>query len=306
MWAVTSYFNPAQYKRRLSNYRIFRANLGVPLVTVELSFDGRFELADNDANVLIQISGGAILWQKERLLNIAIKSVPKNVKNIAWLDCDVIFAGTDWMHEAELKLEEANVVQLYSDVVDLGQAGFQPNLKHDGLRVSGHGVVSLGRRQLKTAISESASTWEEVRFALPGLAWAARRDVLEQHGLYDAMIVGSGDGSMFHAMHGEFDHELQRRFLGEAHQMHYLNWARPYHKTVGGKVSHLAGRIYHLWHGEFVNRNYRGRHRLFADLHFDPGLDLVIGANGAWEWARPRPDLEGFLERYFISRAEDG
>jgi hypothetical protein len=42
MWAITSYFNPAGYKLRLSNYRKFRANLGTPLVTVELSFDGTY------------------------------------------------------------------------------------------------------------------------------------------------------------------------------------------------------------------------------------------------------------------------
>ena len=73
MWAITTYFNPVQYKRRLSNYKIFRANLGIPLVTVELSFDGRFELTNRDADILIQISGGAVLWQKERLLNVALK-----------------------------------------------------------------------------------------------------------------------------------------------------------------------------------------------------------------------------------------
>ena len=44
MWAITSYYNPVRYKRRLSNYRMFRANLGIPLVTVELSFDDKFEL----------------------------------------------------------------------------------------------------------------------------------------------------------------------------------------------------------------------------------------------------------------------
>lgn len=151
MWAITSYFNPARYKRRLSNYKIFRGNLGVPLVTVELSFDGHFELADDDADILIRLSGGAMLWQKERLLNIAIESVPQNAKNIAWIDCDVIFERADWMHEAELKLSEANIVQLYSDLVDLGPEGYQSNIKYHGLRPSGHGIVSLGLRQQNAA-----------------------------------------------------------------------------------------------------------------------------------------------------------
>jgi hypothetical protein len=299
MWAITSYYNPARFKRRLSNYRIFRANLGVPLATVELSFDGHFELTHDDADILIQISGGAILWQKERLLNVAIKSVPENAKDIAWLDCDVIFERTDWMREAELKLSKANIVQLYSDVIDLGPEGSQSNIKCQGLSPTGHGIVSVGLRQ------STGATSNEIRFSLPGLAWAARRGILEEHGFYDAMIVGSGDTSMFHAMYGQFEHEFKRRHLNGVRQEHYLKWARPYHRTVGEKVGYVPGRIYHLWHGKIINRDYRGRTRSLAGFDFDPDIDLRIGANGAWQWARPRPDLEDFLRRYFYSRAED-
>jgi len=34
--AITCYFNPAAYRRKLDNYRIFRRHLGVPLICVEL------------------------------------------------------------------------------------------------------------------------------------------------------------------------------------------------------------------------------------------------------------------------------
>jgi hypothetical protein len=119
---------------------------------MELSFDGRFELTQADADILIQISGGAVLWQKERLLNVAIKSVPQIAKNIAWLDCDVIFERTDWVREAELKLSEANIVQLYSDLIDLGPEAYQANIKHYGLRPSGHGIISLGLTQTNPTI----------------------------------------------------------------------------------------------------------------------------------------------------------
>ena len=299
MWAITSYFNPAQYKRRLSNYRIFRANLDIPLATVELSFDGHFELTHDDSDILIQISGGAILWQKERLLNVVIKSVPENAKNVAWLDCDVIFERTDWMHDAEQKLSEANIVQLYSDLIDLGPEPYQSNIKCQGLHPTGHGIVSMGLKRL------TATTSDKIRCSLPGLAWAARRGILEEHGFYDALIAGSGDTSMFHAMYGQFEHEMQRRHLNRARQQHYLQWARPFYRTVGGKVGHVPGRIYHLWHGKVINRNYEGRSRSLAGIDFDPDIDLRIGANGAWQWARRRPDLEDFLRKHFLSRAED-
>jgi hypothetical protein len=65
--------------------------------------------------------------------------------------------------------------------------------------------------------------------------------------------------------------------------------------------SNVAGRIYHLYHGKFVNRGYSWS----AGEPLDPDIDIRIGANGAWHWARPRPDLEDFLRKFFLSRAED-
>ena len=32
------------------------------------------------------------MWQKERLLNVALAAVPNNVEDVAWIDCDVVFA----------------------------------------------------------------------------------------------------------------------------------------------------------------------------------------------------------------------
>jgi hypothetical protein len=306
MWAVTAYYNPARFKRRLANYRLFRANLCLPLVAVELSFDGHFELTDDDADVLIQISGGAVLWQKERLLNLAVKSVPSEVENVAWIDCDVVFERQDWVNEVESQLEMNNVVQPFSEVVDLKPDGHLSNLTE--LSSTGHSLVSLingdARAQFDAA-PWGGTTRSITRSYVTGIAWAARRSILEEHGLYDAMIIGGGDRAMLHAMYGQFDKETELHHLNKSQEEHYLKWAQPYYRDVAGKVGHVSGRVYHLWHGEFINRNYSNRHRLFADFDFEPETDLVVGHNGAWRWARPRPELESFLTNYFIGRAED-
>src|SRR5476649_2628133 len=141
MWAITSYFNPARYKRRLPNYKRFRANLGAPLVTVELSFDGMFELTKEDADILIQINGGAVLWQKERLLNVALRAVPTDERFIAWLDCDIIFGETNWAYLTEQSLAAHNAVQLFSDVLnlDIGDAG--PAREDETKPPTGYGFV---------------------------------------------------------------------------------------------------------------------------------------------------------------------
>ena len=97
MLVVTSYFNPMKSRRRLTNYRVFSSRLNAPLLTVELSFDGQFELTSADADHLIQLSGGDVMWQKERLLNIALEAVPHDVEDVAWIDCDVVFESRDWL-----------------------------------------------------------------------------------------------------------------------------------------------------------------------------------------------------------------
>ena len=101
LWAITSYFNPVGYASRLRNYRIFRANLAPPLAAVELSLNGQFELRRDDAEIVVQIAGGDVLWQKERLLNVALGRLPADCDQVAWLDCDVIFAAQDWAYIIE-------------------------------------------------------------------------------------------------------------------------------------------------------------------------------------------------------------
>jgi hypothetical protein len=304
MWAVTSYYNPIGYRRRLSNYKIFRASLGIPLVAVELSFDGSFELAADDADILIQISGGAVLWQKERLLNLAISSVPSDVRNVAWVDCDGIFGRPDWVDEANRKLAEYNMVQLYSDLVDLHASDdLSPHL-HTERPVSGRGIVSVVS-ECKSNLAVASLLSDASRSVVPGQAWAARREILKERGLYDAMIVGGGDSALVAALYGEFETVKNFCKFDDARQKHYLNWARPFHQTTQQSVGYVAGRIYHLWHGDLKNRQYVNRYERLAALNFDPAADIAVGANGAWEWARSRPDLEDFLRGYFLSRAED-
>src|SRR5262249_51369750 len=185
-WAITSYFNPVGYQRRLPNYRVFRKHLAVPLVTVELSFDGRFELAPEDAEILVQLQGGDVLWQKERLLNLALGKLPETCDKIAWLDCDLIFEREDWVEAARRALDRFPLVHLFEERHDPPR-----DLPVDQIRgwnapaprvsivhrvtVDGEAPDDLYRRDPAVL-----GRWTN------GLAWASRREVLAAHGFYDA------------------------------------------------------------------------------------------------------------------------
>ena len=84
-----------RYQRRLANYRSFREHLAVPLITVELSYGAGFDLREGEADVLIQLRGRDVMWQKERLLNVGLGALPSACSKVVWLDCDIIFEGDD-------------------------------------------------------------------------------------------------------------------------------------------------------------------------------------------------------------------
>jgi len=305
MWAITSYFNPARYKRRLSNYRKFRADLGAPLVTVELSFDGMFELTKEDADILIQINGGAVLWQKERLLNVALRAVPAEERFIAWLDCDVIFGESNWAFLAEQSLAADNVIQLFSDVLHLDSGDTGPARGDETKPPTGYSFVKQLNSDPKRAFAKNLYI-KNTTATNRGLAWAARREIIDKHGFYDAVIAGWSDRAMAFAMCGRFDKFLSAIDCNKHQEKHYLKWALPFSDSIQRRIGHLPGRIYHLWHGDKQNRKYDEMERIVASSGFNPETDICIGPDGSWEWTQPRSELATSFELWFANRREDG
>ena len=222
LWAVTAYFNPMRYRRKRFNYQLFRECLGVPLVAVELAYGADFELAEADAEILVKLRGRDVLWQKERLLNIALQALPSSCRKVAWVDCDVIFENNDWPQRTSMLLDAFTMVQPFSHVhwmppdwesgrelLPDGQLRAVPLLIAAGMPVG----TCLG-----TPASQSQCSC--------GYAWAANRALLEKNKLYDACIVGGGDSAMVRAAYGRFEDALRLQALNRDH---YLNWAIPFH-----------------------------------------------------------------------------
>ncbi|MFQ6027631.1 MAG: hypothetical protein ACE5Q6_09085, partial [Dehalococcoidia bacterium] len=114
LWAITSYFNPMGYRRRWVNYHTFRRNLAVPLLTIELAYHDDFELRPGDATRLIQLRSDQVMWQKERLLNLALQQLPPECRKVAWLDCDILFDCNNWASLTSQALEAFTLVQPFS------------------------------------------------------------------------------------------------------------------------------------------------------------------------------------------------
>jgi len=303
LWAVTTYYNPAGYRLRLKNYRVFRAHLGVPLLTVELSVSGHYELEETDADVLIRIPATSVLWQKERLLNVGLDHLPQEAKFIAWVDCDVIFDEQGWFKQIPLVLSDYPVAQLYSEIVDLMKDGSSASAS--GL--IGHSVVCTERLCPKAPDNFGLPGAKRTRRGAFGGAWAGRRELLQEHGFYDAMIVGGGDRAFACACYGHFQDAITSSRMSKSRADHYLRWATPVYEAIAARVGLVEGRLLHLWHGNLKDRRYIERHDDLSTFEFNPSSDLRKNKAGAWEWTHTSDrSLQDMVKQYFELRNEDG
>ena len=306
LWAVTSYFNPVGYVSRLENYRIFREHLQVPLVAVELSFNGHFELGRQDADILVQLSGRHVMWQKERLLNIGIERVPAACDKIAWLDCDIVFGGNEWVREAIKALDESALVHLFRERHDLNRGDAVEQLTAWSRPATSQSVAFRIAKGESVPEDFYLANAPVTRRTTAGLAWASRRDVLRRHGLYDACVLGSGDRAILCAALGKLEYGARALAMNPRRIDHYRSWAQPYFETVRGRVGYVDGCLFHLWHGDLVHRQYEARHRAFARFDFDPFEDISLAHNGCWRWNSNKSELHAFVNAYFESRREGG
>ncbi len=312
LWAVTTYFNPTGSKRRIANYHAFRRALGVPLLAVEWSRDGRFELDERDADILVQIDGGDLMWQKERLLNIGIERLPASCREVAWLDCDIVFERSDWAAEATRRLAEHALVQLFDRAIYLAATPLERVERLGDLRSLPRGIERIGLVSAlpRDVIDATAVATDDLdvyrKLPSKGFAWAARRELLERHPMFDAWVVGGGNTAYVYAALGAADRVVSGHGLGASHRAHYLPRAEALAGAVDGRVDFVPGTVYHLWHGELADRHYRSRLELLVRHDFDPGRSLRRARSGAWCWGDVPTELPQSVRDYFEARREDG
>lgn len=306
LWAVTPYFNPLHYRRRRENFHVFRHELGVPLLAVELSFDGSFELDDGDADIVVRVTGGDIMWQKERLLNLGVQRLPAECSKVACLDCDILFGSPNWGERTAELLENFPMVQPFSRANYLDR-DWLPGMNRNAATTFALPSVAfdIANGARLEAILGSPATYSRVSVLL-GFAWAFRRELIERHGWYAACIAGGGDTALACAAWGTPEAVVLRHAMNEHQARCYREWAQAFHATVQGRVGCLEGDVFHLWHGKLENRKAMERHRIVQQLGFDPLRDIVADPGGGWRWNSDKPQLHAYMREYFAARKEDG
>jgi hypothetical protein len=135
---------------------------------------------------------------------------------------------------------------------------------------------------------------------------AARRELLDKHGLYDACIVGGGDRALLAGASGGFEEVTEAYAMNRPQQMHFLTWAEQLREAARGEIGCVPGDLIHLWHGEMSDRRTPERYFEFAGFNFNPYEDIALDPGGCWQWNSGKSAMHAYLREYFAARNEDG
>ena len=298
---ITSYFNPNGYKTKKQNFEQFIAPIKkskLNYIVVECSFkDNKYDL--RKSKNIVRVNSNNVLWQKERLLNVALKYVPESCTKIAWIDSDILFSNKDWASETSILLDKYQVIQPFEYAIRLPKGNsLQGDLNEN---YNGFGYV----------YTKYPNSLIEGKFDLhghTGFAWAAKKEVFDKYGFYDTCISGSGDHLMAHTFCGDWDSScLERMFLdNDIFFKHYVKWSENIYKKVKAKLGYTEGVIFHLWHGDVKDRKYLERMKFLSDYKFDPVKDLYLNETECWEINKSKSELIHWASDYFTHRKEDG
>lgn len=310
-WGITTFFDPTGSPLRAESYRRFREcsrRQGLPLVTVELAFgDAPFTLEpERDAEIVLHRRSSSVLWQKERLLNLALSALPPECHAVCWIDADILFDDDSWIEESEKLLSKFAVLQPFSVAVRLPRgadpADF-PVTAIDRTVPSGSGDQTYS----PSVCSKLGGLFPSFT-GTTGYVWCARRTLLDEVRFYDRCVIGGGDREFALACAfapGKIPSKAILNHYGRMRE-HLRPWHERVYEVVRGKVGYRAGVIHHLWHGDAQKRRYGDRHALLEEHGYDPERDLSLDEGGCWRWATENQGLREAVLGYFSSREEEG
>jgi hypothetical protein len=294
--------NPVRWRSRISLYKKFEQHMldsGVKLTTVECAYGERpYELDNPHVNhVKVRANAGALVWNKECLLNIGISRLPPEAKYIGTFDADITFRRGDWAAETVQALQHYPVVQPWSECDDLGPSGEHLDTHRSFCRLV---------HEKKPIVQGPNAVQGPYRFGHPGYAWAWTRQALEwTGGLIETAGLGAADHHMAMALIGRV-HDSVPNNIGEAYKEPLRLWQRRAITHIAANISYVSGTIEHGFHGPKANRLYVERWPILINHQFNPMADLKRNTYGVLELAGNKSGLSHDVDLYFRQRNEDG
>lgn len=294
--------NPVRYRSRVRLFKDFLARMagcGVTQWVVEATFGERQPEVVEAANPRhIRVRCDDELWLKENLINVAARFLPVDAKYVAWVDADIAFERADWATETIEYLQHYDVVQPFSQCVDLGPQDEVLQV-HNGFAYCYRQGSKLGPNNRLGGWHYGGPYWH------PGYAWAWRMDAWNHvGGMIDRAIMGSGDHHMACALIGQSGFSLPAGVHPHYRAM-VAAWEARAEATIKRNIGYLPGAIRHFYHGAKSNRGYNSRWDVLTGADFDPIKDVALDRHGVLKWTTDKRGLIDGARDYFRARQED-
>ncbi|GAA2275965.1 hypothetical protein GCM10010430_72350 [Kitasatospora cystarginea] len=288
---VIPYFNPVGYRSHPRKLARCLAAFDRAGVADQVFLTGAGTERPPGANIAFWDDECPFMWHKERLINLAARSLPPRFTRVVWVDSDVLVAA-DWGDAVADAFERAPVIQCFRRA---------------------HYSTSEGESS-RSRVSSMHGRFDGIM----GVAWGASRSLFtDGPGLFELALVGGGDSiftwGLLHnvptpnapwrsrhrmvldswspavaAAHDRWLAELQRWLSG-------LGGVRPVAVEADVEI---------LEHGPLHAREYDLRHGLLAELV--PERHLRADGERVFSWTPAGlAAIEPGIRDYFHRRRED-
>jgi hypothetical protein len=288
--AIVPFYNYTQSEYRRKNYFACVERLkqqGFPVFTAEAALEGAaFNIPEGPRIKRYVVRDP--LFIKETLFNLTLRDLPSNYTSVAWLDADTLFERPDIVQATLDALKKYPVVQMFEHVhwVDKeGKIGKQPKGRSLVYRNKSKGVIS----------ASPGRCW-------PGLAWAARREIIEElGGLYDSYPSGSGD--VFASVGFYYDRNVGylNRYAPKLIKHFWETWGTRTGQIIKRRIGYVDCQARHMYHGSLKNRQYTRRHTTLKRANFDPIKHQERDENGIYYLTEACPTMaKKWMQAYML------
>ena len=283
------YFNPVGYRSHLSKLSQTLQAFGQAGLADDVFLVGAGPWRPPWANIAFWDEECPFLWHKVRLLNIGVRGLPDSYTHVIWADSDIL-VGPDWWPAVRAAFRQAPIVQCFTSIVYLTDAGPLPRVRPSALCPGAGGAA--------------------------GVCWGAERSLFSSGpGLFELALVGAGDSIFATELLGE--NQLPSvPWLPDHPALLYQTWPGPLIArmdqwraaardwTQGKKAVAAQAVVEVITHGPNRARRYFDRQSLLA--HMDPSRHLVDDPGRVLRWsADGLAEVEPGIRAYFHQRRED-
>jgi hypothetical protein len=298
---IMYYWNHYKRKSLLNNFYICHNNLSkynAVIIPIEISTNGSFDLPFPGT---IKFQTDQLLWQKERVINYVCQKLTDDIKYVSFIDGDILFSEEDWIEQTKQKLDnkENLFIQPFSSVHYLPRNHTKYNgfytFKHDS--ISRQVVVSGGKEGYKKTLFS-----EDFVYGNPGIAWITKKETLLNNPLYDKCIVGGGDTINI----------IKWLDLEETKSIPFIKYKKFKNNFIDDlltlpknniDIDYIDQPVFHLNHGNKINRQYASRFDLLDNNNFSLQKDLAI-EQGIYRYVG-NSNLLKDINKFFNDRNED-